>query len=253
MCLIALHWNPKLERKLTLLSNRDEFYARPSQTAQWWEDQPHIFGGRDLEQGGSWLAISASGRMAAVTNYREVPAPEGSISRGALVSGFLNSELNAQAFCQLLAQQAAHYAGFNAFFYDGVQLIYASNRYRNFSLRVPPGTHVLSNHLLNTPWPKVEALRLRFKTLISSQKEEEIAQQQAFEMMEDRELAPDEQLPETGVAPEIEKMLSAAFISSPNYGTRTTSLLELNSQGFRLTERNHVPEVTTQEHRINFS
>ena len=223
MCLIVFDWQPDKSRILTLASNRDEFYQRPALDAHYWEDIPHIFGGRDLKMNGTWLAISKHGRLAAVTNYRSPDAKEYARSRGEIPHYFLSSSDSAVQFCQSLP--SSEYAGFNALLFDGEQLVYCTNRSHEYGYQVlKPGNYGLSNHLLNTPWPKV---RKTLPTLYEA-KQMHDKEQSALKLLE--ALGNDEQalkkdLPNTGIAEEIELMLSPAFILSPNYGTRTSSVL----------------------------
>ncbi|WP_422139635.1 NRDE family protein [Endozoicomonas sp. ALC020] len=250
MCLITLHWQPEAQYPLILAANRDEFYERPARTIHFWEDNPEIFGGRDLEAGGSWLALSRKGRMAAVTNYRESPVYPGTLSRGHLVSDFLNSDLSPKEFLNQIHLKADHYSGFNLLVGDSSGLYYYSNRMgRVVSLR--PGFHALSNHLLNSPWPKLEKVRQGLALHVKHHQKPE--PEGLIFMMHDSSKAPDDQLPDTGVSQEQEKFLSSCFMASEHYGTRNTSVLILDKQGsLSWTEQIYLPYGETGK-KLRFS
>ncbi|HPW82765.1 MAG TPA: NRDE family protein, partial [Rhodoferax sp.] len=123
MCLIAWSWQPASATPLLLLSNRDEFYHRPALPLHWWEPAPggvEILAGRDLQAGGTWLGVSRSGRLAAITNYRTpVPARDNTPSRGELVAGFLQGSQSAMEYLQALSDRAQDYNPFNLLVFDG--------------------------------------------------------------------------------------------------------------------------------------
>ena len=242
MCLIIFDWAADNDKPLKLLSNRDEFHARPSQSAHIWADEPHIYGGRDLEKKGTWLAVSSTGRMACVTNYREndnTPKPR---SRGEIPRQFLSSRLSAQDFAYSLREKYEEFPGFNALLFDGNQLSYSSNRSPNDPVSLAPGTYGISNHLLDTPWPKLTRAKNAFKAAVDLSSRRD-SNDSLFEVMFDQTRANKAELPKTGISEEVEMMLSAVFIRSPAYGTRTTTWVELcKEKGFTVEERNHTPE-----------
>jgi uncharacterized protein with NRDE domain len=248
MCLILFAWHSHPDYPLVLAGNRDEFYARPTAPAGFWEDQPQILGGRDLEQGGTWLGIRRSGRFAAVTNYRDGRAMRrGTRSRGGLVSGFLTSPLAPVEYLQQVHQQRAAYDGFNllAGTLDG--LFSYSNRSEQLT-EVEPGVHGLSNHLLDSPWPKVERGKAALGQLQDRNREALI--EHLLTVLVDRAPSPDHQLPDTGIDLERERMLSPAFIATPNYGTRCSSVLLIDtSGGVSFTERTHPTDHDNAETR----
>ncbi|TNC82235.1 MAG: hypothetical protein C9356_04250 [Oleiphilus sp.] len=252
MCLIIFRWQPHHTNPLTLLSNRDEFYARASQSAHFWEDSPGVYGGRDHEKGGTWLAVSRSGRLACVTNYRE-PIPRNQTrSRGEIPTDFLRQSLSAMAFAHSLQPHHEAFPGFNALLFDGVSLVYTSNRMKTKPVALRPGIYGISNHLLDTPWPKVSKAKSAVVRCLEQFPSPEPARtNQLLAIMQDETLAPDDQLPDTGVGPELERLLSAIFIRSPAYGTRTTSLIEVfEDSPLEFTEQNYeqgrpLPNMTT--------
>lgn len=233
MCLILVAWQQHPEFPLIVAANRDEFYARPTAVAAQWLDLPHVYGGRDLEAGGTWLGVSDTGRFAAVTNVREPGQPPGERSRGYLTRDFLAGNLTAPDFARQL--QGERYAGFNLLVSDGTRLSYASNRGGDADALLP-GIYGVSNHLLDTPWPKLTASKQRFAAAVAALPDEN----GFFALLADTEIVPDAHLPKTGVPLPWERLLSAVFVRSPEYGTRASTLLLLPTSGVAtLVERSY--------------
>jgi uncharacterized protein with NRDE domain len=182
-----------------------------------------VLAGRDLKAGGTWLGIDRRGRFAAVTNYRqgqrESPAPR---SRGRLVSDFLTGDAGAPEYFERVRSEADLYNGFNLIAGDAGRLLYFSNREGRVR-HLAPGVYGLSNHLLDTPWPKVAATKSAFGTLLSDRASELAAE--LFTLLSDRNRPTDALLPSTGVGPEWERLLSSAFIASDDYGTRSSTVV----------------------------
>jgi len=223
MCLILLAWHAHPEYPLIFAGNRDETFERPSAAADFWNDNPGIFGGRDLEKGGTWLGLTRAGRFAAVTNYRDgpgrKPAPR---SRGELTTGFLQGADKPHAYLSKVAPRAARYGGFSLLVGDRERLSSTSNRDAGI-VDLPAGVHGLSNHLLNTPWPKVTRGKQRVTALLGAGESELI--KGLLDALADRTAAPDADLPDTGVGIGRERDLSAAFIAGERYGTRASTVL----------------------------
>lgn len=218
MCLIVVGWRVRPAYPLVVAANRDEFYARPSSDAGRWQDAPHIIGGRDLEAGGTWLGITDGGRFAAITNVREGVGKSGGRSRGALPHDFLTGTLSAAEFAHQIDLGA--YPGFNLLLGDAETLIYCSNRDGPPKI-LSPGVYGLSNHVLDTPWPKLVKARSAFSAALDQLPDETAF----FELMQDRETVPDHLLPATGVPMEWERLLSTAFVASDSYGTRASTFI----------------------------
>lgn len=227
MCLILFAYEEHPRYRLVLAANRDEFYERPTAPAAFWEDDSGVLAGRDLRNGGTWLGVTRTGRFAAVTNYRgaEESRPDAP-SRGALVASFLRGREAADAYLVRLAMNAERYNGFNLLVGDVDNLCYFSNR-ENEVRRLEPGVYGLSNHLLNTPWPKVEAGRAALRHTIARPFEPDAL----LDLLADTTTAPDEALPDTGVGLEWERVLSPRFIETPAYGTRSSSVLLVDREG----------------------
>jgi uncharacterized protein with NRDE domain len=231
MCVIYFAFGQRADLPQILIANRDEFYERPTAAAAWWDDNPSIFAGRDLVSGGTWLGVTKSGRFAAVTNYRDPNAPMGNRSRGLLVSDFLRSGKTASEYVAEVSQIADEYSGFNliAGEIDGYrkEVSYFSN-HENIIRKLDPGVYGLSNHLLDTPWPKVSRGMQRFRSLID---DPNTSSDDYFDLLADRTLAEDNELPDTGIGYEKEKALSAIFIETPIYGTRCSTVLAIDAHG----------------------
>lgn len=230
MCLVNFHIHEHPMYQLIVVANRDEFYKRPTAKAHFWEDYPNILAGRDLMQKGSWLGISKEGRFAALTNYRDPRLSEiGRVSRGDIVKEFLAGDISAAEYAQKLSKQRRDYAGFNVVVSDGTDFYHYNNIYDEIN-KIPLGTHSISNHTLNTPWPKVVKGRERLAQLVESH-QQYIELDALFNIVFDEERAPDYLLPKTGVTLEWERLLSSLFIKSPEYGTRSTTVILVDRQG----------------------
>lgn len=221
MCLIIFQYKQHEKYKLIVAANRDEFYGRPAKEAHFWEDEPDILAGRDLQQMGTWLGVSKSGRFSALTNYRDPSLPEiGKISRGALVRDSLTAESSPEDFLKSIDPDS--YTGFNILLGDPDNLYYYSNMHKEI-VEITPGTHGLSNHLLNTPWPKVVKGINSLENYLEGA--HDVDPDDLFELLRDSEQADDTVLPDSGVGLEFERMLSPMFIKTPEYGTRSATVL----------------------------
>lgn len=221
MCLILFSYSDRLDYKLILAANRDEFYHRPTAPLDFWEDARNVLGGRDLERKGTWLGVSGQGRLAAVTNYREPAAENAELSRGALISDYLTGSETPNVYLDRLCNNSALYGGFNLVLGDSSGMYHFSNR-ENVVRKLEPGLYGLSNRLLDTPWPKVVKGKETFSRILEKP---EIDVEAVFTMLNDTTYPDDGELPDTGVGPEWERMLSPLFIKSPIYGTRSSSVV----------------------------
>jgi len=228
MCLIAFSWRAHPRHRLLVAANRDEYFGRKAAPAAFWADHPQVLAGRDLEAGGTWLGITRGGRFAALTNYRN-PAEKknGAPSRGALVSEFLTGSAAPGDYVRAVEARAAEYNGFSLLVGDAVAMFFFSNR-GGGPAPVEPGVHALSNHLLDTPWPKVEKARSK----LAKQLEKPFDREAVFRLLEDTERAPNGELPRTGVSLELEERLSAIrILAAGGYGTRCSTVLSLSEDG----------------------
>jgi len=252
VCTIVFAWRCHPRYSLLLASNRDEFHSRPTAPADRWAEHTEILGGRDLEEGGSWLALDRRGRLATLTNYRKPDPSDGDRrSRGLLVQDYLLGEEDAATFADTVARNGADYAGFNLLLMDAVRVCYVSNRAPGVrDLR--PGVYGLSNHLLDTPWPKVLLGKARLEALLERP---EIDPEDLLEVLNDRTVPDDDRLPDTGIGLEKERLLGACFIVSPDYGTRSaTAVIVEADRTFRFTERTFDPggaRVSERRYRLD--
>ena len=207
-------------------ANRDEFHARPTARAAWWADQPAILAGRDLSAGGTWLGMTRRGRFAALTNFRGAkPRDSAAPSRGMLVTALLESDADVASDLVHLGAVGARYNGFNVIFSDGERLaVYESER--GAGRELPRGVYGLSNHLLDTPWPKVLNAKSRLEAALDDRDTDRM-----LALLRDEEPAPDHQLPRTGLEVEWERLLSSAFIRAPDYGTRCSTIIRIDAGG----------------------
>ncbi len=226
MCLIYVAHRVDPLHPLVVAANRDEFHDRPTAPAGWWDDTPEILAGRDLEAGGTWMGVTRGGRFAAVTNFRDpsVRRPDAR-SRGNLVRGFLDSSHGAMEYLRELAAEGERYNGFSLLVHDGRTLAFLSNRGGPPSV-VARGVHGLSNHLLDTPWRKVEEGKLELLSLLAAGGPTPGA---LLALLDRREAAPDASLPDTGVGLERERWLSARFILGESYGTRCSTAVVVSA------------------------
>ncbi len=229
MCLIVFAYKSHPLYDLILAGNRDEFYRRPTAPLDFWSDHPRVLAGRDLECMGTWLGITREGRFAAVTNYREearlaVNGP----SRGQLVGKYLTGDSSPGQYMEDIAGKAQDYQGFNLLVGDAGRMFYFSNRSHEVR-ELSPGVYGLSNHLLGTPWPKVTRAVSSLKKVAAGSKE--IDPCELLEFLKNRKPVPDEALPHTGVELSWERVLAPAFITSPDYGTRSSSILLIDRKG----------------------
>ena len=227
MCLILFAHGVHPDYPLVIAANRDEYYRRPTAKAAFWRDHPHVLAGRDLECMGTWLGVTRAGRFAALTNFRDprerkTDAP----SRGQLVSDFLTSEREPREYLEQVATRAPQFNGFNLLAGDMDSVFYFSSR-TGMVQEVSRGIHGLSNHLLDTPWPKVAHGKQRLQTALADEPNTEAL----LDLLHDREPAAESELPDTGIGAELERVLSPALIVSPQYGTRASTAVLFGGDG----------------------
>jgi uncharacterized protein with NRDE domain len=252
MCLILLAYDTHPDYKLVLAANRDEFYDRPTAPLEIWADNPRIAAGRDLRGGGTWMGAGPDGRLGAITNYRDprnikANAP----TRGTLVTDFLAGEQSAREYLEDLSQTADRYNGFNLIVYDGAALYFYSNR-EGLVRPIRAGWHGLSNHLLDTPWPKI---RRGLELFRPAAEPAEISPEDIFKVLGDSRRPPDADLPETGVGLVWERILAPLFIESEIYGTRSSSFVTIDRTGkleFHERTYNSSPPAAAHTRRIAF-
>ncbi len=240
MCLILLAYRSHPEYPLVVAANRDEFYARDTRNAHFWDDNPEVLAGRDLEAGGTWLGVTRNGRFAAVTNFAEPNPPDAPLSRGDLTQSFLGGTDNATDYAVSLNGPA--YRGYNLLLWDGQDLVYTSNRIDEAAPRVlQPGIYGLANAALGAEWPKVLlGTRLLGAALaestpadvpaeakITPDHEPHPSERHLIELLGDRRIPPDRELPDTGRPLDMVRRTASCFIAGDEYGTRASTSLWL--------------------------
>jgi len=243
MCLVFLAYQHHPHYRLIVAANRDEYFTRPSAPAHYWSDHPQILAGRDLQELGTWMGITTDGRFAGLTNYRDprrhVTTP---LSRGHLTAGFLQDKQSPTEYLNSITRQTQQYNGFNLLVGDQQSLWYFSN-VQGQLLPITPGVHGLSNHLLNTPWPKLELGR---QQLVQFLTKNDVIEEDLWSILTSRQKPADDQLPKTGVGLDWERTLSSPFVESPDYGTRSSTILLVGyNHMVRFVERVYHPSLSS--------
>lgn len=230
MCLIFLSYKQNEEYPFIALANRDEFYRRPTLQANYWEENPNILAGKDLEAGGTWMGITKNGHMAMLTNYRDIPnIKQNAPTRGKLVSDYLAGEFDPKSYLLALTKTANQYNGYNLIVGTFDDPWYYSNYQQKKVVQLGSGLYGLSNQLLDSNWPKIEKGKERLSPLMI---EKELNIESLFTMMTDKEVVNnDALLPSTGLPLDRERSISSMFIDTEGYGTRATTLVTVNRSG----------------------
>lgn len=229
MCLLLFSFNKHSDYPVILAANRDEFFERPTKAASFWEDCPSILAGRDLLKGGSWMGVSKEGRIAAVTNYREPSQNKpDAISRGALVSDYLKGNQSAEDYIQNVMTQSHAYDEFNLLVGDKQSLLFFCSIEDDYQT-LKPGLYGISNGKLDSPWPKVVKGKTALEKIIQTSKKPDPGK--LFDLLADKTIAADSELPSTGVSLEWERSLSPLFVQFEDYGTRSSTVLLIDKQG----------------------
>lgn len=234
MCLVAFAYRLFPHCPLLVLSNRDEFWERPTETARFWEENPEILAGKDLKSGGTWLGVTKSNRFAFLTNVRNlrIPKKENPRSRGLLVSDFLMGEFSAQEYADSLLPNEVNYEGFNLFVFDGLDAVSFG---QGKSKVLSPGIYAVSNGSWDSIWPKTEKIKAKFEEVILREDAKDLSivhpswlslEKSFFQILGDSDQVQDSSLlPDTGIGSEKEKALSSLRIRLPGYGTRSSTLV----------------------------
>ncbi len=229
MCLILFAWQSHPRYSLVVAANRDEFHRRPTAAADYWKEHPQLLAGQDLQAGGTWLGITRQGRFAAITNYREPQTnqPPLAKSRGHLIRDYLLDTATPADHAKQLLPHGKQYSGFNLLLGDRNALVYVSNR-SDKTTRMTPGSHGLSNHLLDTNWPKVCEGRARLEKLLEN---ERVDPEALLELLAARNVVSGSEPPgfELSLAPEL--TTRKIFLVSPQYGTRSSTVLLVDRNG----------------------
>lgn len=240
MCLITFAYKTHPKYKLIVVANRDEFYHRPTATATWWNEYPLLLAGKDLKGKGTWMGFTKDGRFSALTNHRDgFSEKKNAPSRGDLVKDFLLSQNDTSEHLKTITDSASLYNGYNLLTFDGKTLGYFSNKIETPEI-LEKGVYGLSNGILNSSWPKLNSAVSGLESLIEQEK---FSIDNAFQMMQNRATATDENLPNTNIPIEWERLLSAMYIETKDYGTRCSTVFLLDNNGkFHFEERSYVPK-----------
>ncbi len=225
LALVALDAHPKY--RCVIAANRDEFHARAAAPAHWWDDG--VLAGRDLVAGGTWFGVTRTGRWALITNFREgIPRDPYAPSRGELVTRMLHDAASPLRSSAALLPEGGRYHGFNLLVGNGSDAAFASNRASGaLALRRRASTACRIT-CSNTPWPKLLRSKARLAAWLA---DDDPAIEAAFALLADRAPASDTALPVTGISPQWERLLSSPFIVSPDYGTRSSTVLLIARDG----------------------
>ncbi len=247
MCIVLFSYKTHPKYKLIMASNRDEFYARPTEQIAPWSDNENIIAGRDKQDGGTWMGVTKDGRFSALTNYRDLSRIKNNApSRGFLVGNFLQKNESPEEYLKEIQKKTSQYNNFNLLVGDTSDLFYFSN-VNNELVKVEPGIHGLSNRFLDTPWPKVEKGKKELQKHIQN---DNIDTELIFNLLSDTSTPPDNELPDTGVGLEWERVLSPIFIKTQKYGTRASSILTIDYRGnISFIEKSYI-ETTNNEFSI---
>lgn len=250
MCLLLFGVKASKSFPIILVANRDEFYKRPTAAMDFWPENPWILAGKDLSQGGTWFGINTQGRFAALTNYRDLSSIKPNApSRGDIIVKFLGFKGSIPDFLGELKTKS-RYNGFNLLLGDCHNLYCFSNQNQKIT-PVPPGIHGLSNHLLDTPWPKVTSGKAALAKAIDANN---LETETLFDLLSDSSKPSDNLLPDTGVGLEWERILSPVFIKSPSYGTRSSTVMGITPKGqIKVAERTYFPDKITPPRDRYFS
>ena len=241
MCILFIANNVRPEFPLIVAANRDEFFARPSRAAHFWEDAPDILAGRDEQAGGSWLGVNRQGQFAAVTNFR-IPSKHSNDarSRGDLVAGFLAADQQKE-FVQNLDSSYTEYNPFNLVSGDSSKVSVFSSEVPGFK-NLEAGCHPISNGLPDDHWPKMSRGTAALRAYLEQASEVDVSYLAG--LLRDSTRAPHKELPNTGIGDRGEHALSSIFIDTLDfgagaYGTRTSTVLLFDHKEIHFHEYNY--------------
>ena len=219
MCLLSIGYNAHSDFPLVFIGNRDEYHARPSAAADWWTDHDGILGGRDLEAGGTWLAVNRAGHLGVITNRPDLPPPaEDARSRGELIPDWLN---NPHALEELYTGHHA-YGGFSLLLADSnCQRLISGGNGAGKVLQTASNSGVsgLSNTAPDQPWPKLTWLNNELRNHLAAGEPDIDA---LMHLLTRREPVPDSISHGVPATP---------FVVGDTYGTRCCTVILINRLG----------------------
>ncbi len=245
MCLIILAYKFSERFPFVLAANRDEFHERPTSPMHIWDEG--LLAGRDLRGGGTWMGFASGGRFAAITNYRDAIHENLKLpSRGDLVKSFLERNSTVEDFHARLRLEGHMYNGFNLIYGSMNDVHYYSNR--GEAKLLGPGLYGLSNHLLDTPWPKLQRAKEKARGIMVSG----FDQNSTLDLLHDEWRPADTELPQTGVSLEMERFLSSIFIRGTNYGTRCSTVAFSDESILDVREKSFSPQGISNDSSFKF-
>ncbi len=249
MCLLVFALQQHKQFPFILIANRDEYYSRPSLSAKFWEDFPDVLAGRDQLAYGTWLGINRNGRIAAVTNHEDaVDSPAMQKSRGCITTNFLTGNDDTEEYLAKLEQERNDYNGYGVIFGTTSELRYQSNCEAKHTV-IKSGIYALSNHLLDSPWPKVIESKAKLKELI--QKDEELDPEELFKILRRPKISP--QYLKDSDSPASPNNYPI-YVQHEHYGTRcsTVVLVDSNNQ-VTFEERSFKPKSRQYSERYQYT
>ncbi len=234
MCTLVVVHRGHPSFPVIVAANRDEFYARTTAPPAVLAEGPRVVGGRDMEKGGTWLAVNAHGMFVGLTNQRTwYPADASRRSRGEVVLAALACTSSDTMAHVVRRTDASLYNPFNLLFGDAHAMYVAYFRHGPPSVTVEPlpqGLHVLPNDVLDSPeFPKVaRATALIAPALAGPFEDLALAMKSA---LRDHERARIEHLPpppaDAQFPPDMVRELSSLCVHTAVYGTRSASFVAL--------------------------
>ncbi len=229
MCTILFSYKTTPGYRLILAANRDEFLHRDTAPLAYLDDRKEVLAGRDFQGGGTWLGLNSKGNIGAITNFREPQIVDHeSPSRGEILVQYLTANVTSAGFLSKLEEKANEYRGFNLLLGDKNAMYYYSNRSKGM-LKLRPGIYGLSNHFLDSDWPKVRRGKVLLNKVLS---QTTFNTDNLFSMLCDTHQPSKEQLPDTGVDEIWERLLASIFITSTSYGTRSSAVITVKENGY---------------------
>ena len=229
MCILFIAVEQHPDYPLIIAANRDEFLNRPTRPSGFWQSHPDMLAGKDLQAGGTWMGMTKSGRISALTNVRDPQTIDpNAISRGELVTRFLTTDVNSTEYLETIRESKERYNGYNLLFGPWNNLM-VYNNHQDSIHKLERGVYGLSNADLNSPWPKINKGMDALESYCQTPERVDI--DHLFELLRDTTQAKDEFLPKTGVPIDWERRLSSIFIQSPEYGTRSSTVFLIDHSG----------------------
>ncbi|XP_070162135.1 transport and Golgi organization protein 2 homolog [Polyergus mexicanus] len=244
MCILFIYRNPNAAIKsyrLIVATNRDETYKRPALSAHYWKKHPECLGGIDMEsgkEGGTWLALSTKGKAAVILNLvnEENKINSSKKSRGFLIRNFITSNDSIETYLNQLHKENMNGQPYNPYCLILLDLNNA-NTYCLSSDAKSTGPKMCDNDIIGIgnsgiehSYKKVEVGKEEFKCIVQNtnvSKQNTLIEELINFLKSQTKCLPDPELQKN--YPTTYKELSSIFVSGNEYGTRTHSILLINS------------------------